>query len=242
MSESDHQQIIKRIWDRYIEEPFRSRVSKQHNPPAISEKSALVVIDLYNLVFEGGDSPVSELIDQYPASCGEFAYRAIEPTNNLIGLFRDRGLPIFFSTKDFERSQRNGNATHRPRNKPKLADYEIYHAIDYRETDTLIKKLRASIFFDTELRSLLDANKTENLFIAGESTSGCVRASVIDAFSIGYRICVVEDCVFDQNMVSHAVNLYDIQHKYGQVLHLSSLELIAKKTEQNVTTAPPGSA
>jgi nicotinamidase-related amidase len=223
MSESKYKST-ERTWDRYIEEPFRSRVTEQHNPPQVTEKSALVVIDLYNLVYEGGDRPVSELIDQYPASCGAFAYRAIEPTNNLIGLFRDRGLPIFFSTKDFARSQRNGNATHRPRNKPKLADYEIYPAIDYRETDTLIKKLRASIFFDTELRSLLDANKTENLFVAGESTSGCVRASVVDAFSHGYRVCVVEDCVFDQNRVSHAVNLYDMHHKYAEVSKLSRIE------------------
>ena len=51
-----------------------------------------------------------------------------------------------------------------------------------------------------------------------------VSASVVDAFSLGYRVCVVEDCVFDQNPVSHAVNLYDIQHKYGQVIELSQLK------------------
>jgi maleamate amidohydrolase len=223
MSESNRQPIDK-VWDQYIEEPFRSRVTEQHDPPQVTEKSALVVIDLYNLVYEGGDRPVSELIDQFPASCGEFAYRAIEPTNKLIALFRDRRLPVFFSTKDFERSQRSGNATHRPRNKPKLADYKIFHAVDYRETDTLIKKLRASVFFETELQNLLAANHTENLFVAGESTSGCVRASVVDAFSLGYRVCVVEDCVFDQNRVSHAVNLYDMHHKYAEVSKLSRIE------------------
>jgi len=223
MSESNRQPTDK-VWDQYIEEPFRSRVTEQHDPPQVTEKSALVVIDLYNLVYEGGDRPVSELIDQFPAACGEHAYRAIEPTNKLIALFRDRRLPVFFSTKDFERSQRNGNATHRPRNKPKLADYEIFHAVDRRETDTLIKKLRASVFFDTELRSFLDANKTKNLFVAGESTSGCVRASVVDAFSLGYRVCVVEDCVFDQNRVSHAINLYDMHHKYAEVSKLSRIE------------------
>jgi maleamate amidohydrolase len=223
MSESKYQPN-ERVWDQYIEEPFRSRVSDQHNPPQIDENSALIVIDLYNLVYEGGDKAVNELIDQYPAACGEHAYRAIEPTNRLITLFRERELPVFFSTKDFERSQRSGNATHRPRNKPKPSDYEIYHAVEYKETDTLIKKLRASVFFDTELQSLLTANYTENLFVAGESTSGCVRASVVDAFSVGYRVCVIEDCVFDQNRVSHAVNLYDMHHKYAQVSKLSRLE------------------
>ena len=219
-----NRQPTNRVWDRYIEEPFRSRVAEQHNPPQITEKSALVVVDLYNLVYEGGDRPVSELIDQFPAACGEHAYRAIEPTNKLINLFRDRGLPVFFSTKDFERSQRTGNATHRPRNVPKPADYEIYPAIDFQPTDVLIKKLRASVFFETSLRAYLEGLSVGDLFVAGESTSGCVRASVVDAFSLGYRVCVVEDCVFDQNMVSHAVSLYDVQHKYGQVSGFSVIE------------------
>lgn len=218
-------QIKNKVWDPYIPELFLSKVDRQRESPQITKNSALLVIDLYNLVFEGGNKPVHEdgLLDRFPATCGEKAYQAIQPINQLIGLFRDRGLPIFFSTKDFEGSQLSGNATHRPRKKSKPSDYEIYHAVDYRETDTLIKKLRASVFFDTELKSLLEANKTENLFVTGESTSGCVRASVVDAFSFGYRVCVVEDCVFDQNRVSHAVNLYDIQHKYGQVTALSEL-------------------
>lgn len=223
MSESN-QKPIERVWDRYIDEPFRSQVSKQDNPPQVTKNSALIIIDLYQLVYEGGNKPVSELIDQFPASCGEYAYRAIEPINRLITLFRDEDLPIFFSTKDFARSQRIGNATHRPRNTPKAEDYELFPAIDFRATDELIKKLRASVFFDTELQSILAANKTERIFIAGESTSGCIRASVIDGFSLGYQVCVVEDCVFDQNRVSHAINLYDIQHKYGQVTELSKLE------------------
>ena len=231
MSESKHKST-ERIWDRYIEEPFRSRVARQPNSCQITEKSALVVVDLYNLVYEGGDRPVSELIDQFPAACGEHAYRAIEPTNKLIALFRDRRLPVFFSTKDFGRSQRSGNATHRPRNVHKPADYEICPAIDFQPTDVLIKKLRASVFFETSLREHLQRLDVGDLFVAGESTSGCVRASVVDAFSLGYRVCVVEDCVFDQNMVSHAINLYDIQHKYGHVSRLSGLESSVTREKQ----------
>ena len=223
MSESNRKPA-ERVWDRYIDEPFRSRVARQANAPQITEKSALIVIDLYNVVYQGGDRPVSALIDQFPASCGEHAYRAIEPTNRLIRLFRDRDLPVFFSTKDFERSQQSGNATHRPRNAPKPEDYEIYPAIDFRATDELVKKLKASVFFKTELHDHLKRLNVDSLVIVGESTSGCVRASVVDAFSLGYQVCVVEDCVFDQNPVSHAVNLYDIQHKYGQVAKRSELE------------------
>ena len=218
--------LKKRVWDPYISEPFLSKVAQQREPTLITKNSALLVIDLYNLVYEGGNRSVQEdgLLDQYPATCGEKAYQAIEPTNQLISLFRDRALPIIFSTKDFEKAQKDGNATLRPRKTAKTEDYKIFPEIDFRPTDKLIKKLRASVFFDTGLNDYLTRLDIDSLFIVGESTSGCVRASVVDAFSLGYRVCVVEDCVFDQNPVSHAVNLYDIQHKYGQVIELSQLK------------------
>ena len=216
----------KRVWDPYIPEPFLSKVARQRKSPQITKNSALLVIDLYNLVFEGGNRSVHEdgLLDRFPAACGEKAYQAIQPTNQLISLFRDNGLPIFFSTKDFEQSQKDGNATLRPRKKAKAEDYQIFPEIDFRPTDNLVKKLRASAFFNTGLNDQLARLNVSNLFIVGESTSGCIRASVVDAFSLGYQVCLVEDCVFDQNPVSHAVNLYDMQHKYGQVIKLSELE------------------
>ena len=216
----------KRVWDPYIPEPFLSKVARQRESPQITKNSALLVIDLYNLVFEGGNRSVHEdgLLDRFPAACGEKAYQAIQPTNQLISLFRDNGLPIFFSTKDFEKSQKDGNATLRPRKKAKAEDYQIFPEIDFRPTDNLVKKLRASAFFNTGLNDQLARLDVANLFIVGESTSGCIRASVVDAFSLGYQVCVVEDCVFDQNPVSHAVNLYDMQHKYGQVTKLLELE------------------
>ena len=219
-------QVKKRVWDPYIPEPFLSKVARQRESPQITKNSALLVIDLYNLVFEGGNRSVHEdgLLDRFPAACGEKAYQAIQPTNQLISLFRDNSLPIFFSTKDFEQSQKDGNATLRPRKKAKAEDYQIFPEIDFRPTDNLVKKLRASAFFNTGLNDQLARLNVANLFIVGESTSGCIRASVVDAFSLGYQVCVVEDCVFDQNPVSHAVNLYDMQHKYGQVTKLLELE------------------
>ncbi len=219
-------QVKKRVWDPYIPEPFLSKVARQRESLQITKNSALLAIDLYNLVFEGGNRSVHEdgLLDRFPATCVEKAYQAIQPTNRLIGLFRENGLPIFFSTKDFEQSQKDGNATLRPRNIAKAEDYQIFPEIDFRPTDNLVKKLRASVFFNTGLNDQLAKLNIASLFIVGESTSGCIRATVVDAFSLGYQVCVVEDCVFDQNPVSHAVNLYDMQHKYSQVIKLSDLE------------------
>ncbi len=174
-------QVKKRVWDPYIPEPFLSKVARQRESPQITKNSALLVVDLYNLVFEGGDRSVHEdgLLDRFPAACGEKAYQAIHPTNQLISVFRDNGLPIFFSTKDFEKSQKDGNATLRPRKKARAEDYQIFPEIDFRPTDNLVKKLRASAFFNTGLNDQLARLNVVNLFVVGESTSGCIRNSRI---------------------------------------------------------------
>lgn len=187
-------------------------------------RPGLLLVDLYNLVFEGGNKPVIELIEKYPASCGEHAHQKICPINRLIAFFRRQELPIWFSTKDYEKSIISGNATHRPRRPPKSHDYEIYHEIDFRQTDIVVKKIRASVFFNTSFRELLKLEEVDCLVVAGESTSGCVRATVVDGFSYEYPIFVIEDCVFDQNPVSHAVNLFDMQLKYASVCSLASFE------------------
>ena len=59
----------------------------------------------------------------------------------------------------------------------------------------------------------------ESLIICGESTSGCVRASTVDAYSYGFHSVVVEECTYDRSMVNHKVNLFDLHHKYADVMH-----------------------
>ena len=68
--------------------------------------------------------------------------------------------------------------------------------------------------------SCLRSMGVDSLLIAGCTTSGCVRASVVDAFSYGYRCFVVEDCVFDRFELSHLVNLFDMNAKYADVITL----------------------
>jgi len=62
-----------------------------------------------------------------------------------------------------------------------------------------------------------------SLIVCGESTSGCVRASVVDAFSNGIHVAIAEECVFDRSMLSHKVNLFDMHHKYGDVMHVDEI-------------------
>jgi nicotinamidase-related amidase len=88
--------------------------------------------------------------------------------------------------------------------------------------DVVIGKLKPSAFFGTPLASYLLELKVDTLIVCGTTTSGCVRASVLDAFSLGYRVAVVEECTFDRGEVSHAINLFDMNAKYADVVSLEA--------------------
>jgi maleamate amidohydrolase len=87
----------------------------------------------------------------------------------------------------------------------------------------VIYKERASAFFGTPLVAHLQMLRVNSLIICGESTSGCVRASTVDAFSYGFHNVVVEECTYDRSMLSHKVNLFDLHHKYADVLHVEEV-------------------
>jgi maleamate amidohydrolase len=98
------------------------------------------------------------------------------------------------------------------------------HEIEPRAGELVIRKQKPSAFFGTPLIPYLVSLKVDSLIFMGTTTSGCVRASVIDAFSNNYRCTIVEDGSFDRFEVSHAVNLFDLQAKYADVV--SSAQVI----------------
>jgi nicotinamidase-related amidase len=89
-----------------------------------------------------------------------------------------------------------------------------------REDELVIDKARASAFFGTPIDAYLRRLGIDSLIVAGESTSGCVRATVVDAYSLGFDVMVVEEATFDRVSVSHKVNLFDMHHKYATVVSL----------------------
>ena len=89
--------------------------------------------------------------------------------------------------------------------------------------EVVIYKERASGFFGTPLIAHLRQAGADSLIIFGESTSGCVRASTVDAYSYGFHNVVVEECTYDRSMLSHKVNLFDLHHKYADVMHIEKV-------------------
>jgi hypothetical protein len=82
----------------------------------------------------------------------------------------------------------------------------------------VLAKTASSAFFDTPLMSHLHGLGIDTLIVGGESTSGCVRASVVDAASYRFRTIVVEECVYDRHEAAHAINLFDMDQKYADVI------------------------
>ena len=82
----------------------------------------------------------------------------------------------------------------------------------------MITKNYASAFFGTSLASVLTAEGVDTVVIVGCSTSGCVRATAVDAVQYGFRTIVIRDCVGDRHQAPHEANLFDIDSKYGDVV------------------------
>ena len=144
---------------------------------------ALLAIDLYELVYQGGAKPVAELYKTYASSCGEHAYAAIEPTKRLFAAARAAGLPIFYSTGDMRSESKPDfvGATKRVKASIDAADYAIRPEFKPQKGDVVITKQRASAFYGTPLAAHLTQLGVQTVIVCGESTSGCVRASAVDA-------------------------------------------------------------
>jgi maleamate amidohydrolase len=194
----------------------------------VGPNPALLIIDLYNLSYYGGPKPVSDVVKEFPSACGVNAFNAIEPTKKLIAAARTAKLPIFYTTGDTRAASKPGaiSATNRRSASMKPQDMEIWPDFAPLPGDVVITKQRASGFYGTPLTAHLTQLGVTSLIVIGTSTSGCVRASAVDAYSNGYHVTMAEECCFDRSDLSHKINLFDLHHKYADVMKTN--EIIAQ--------------
>lgn len=197
---------------------------------------ALLCIDLYNSAYRGGPRPPAEIEADAPGTCGIYAHRAIEPTKKLIAASRAAGIPIFYCTSDIRANSRPSGAVATravKRKPPRPDDNDIYHEFAPQDGDVVILKQRASAFQGTPIVSHLSLLGVRSLIVCGESTSGCVRASVVDAYSSGFHVSLVEECTYDRVELSHKVSLFDMHHKYADVMKVDEVVAhLAKMVKQ----------
>ncbi len=201
----------------------------------VGAKPALIAIDLYKKVYAGGPGPVVEINRKHRGACGDYAWNAIAPTMRLFAAARAAGCPVLYTTSN---SNPRVSATNRQK---KAGEREPADGAEIKEEfaphpeDMVIRKERASGFFGTPMVAHLNKLGVESIIMCGESTSGCLRASAVDAFSYGYHVVVAEECCFDRSLISHKIALFDLHHKYCDVMHTD--EIIAQLAARGTARA-----
>ncbi|WP_424930005.1 isochorismatase family protein [Amaricoccus tamworthensis] len=182
-------------------------------------RTALIIVDFVNgfidpEVFGGGNTR-----------------DAAEATVPVLEAFRARNLPVVFTRIVYADDGSDAGiwCEKVPRLRELTDSSPASHVIDMlkpRAGETVIRKTQASAFFDTNLGSLLRGLNVDAVAVAGATTSGCVRATVVDAISANFRPTVITDCVGDRALGPHEANLFDMRQKYANLVTSGELDAL----------------
>ncbi len=183
----------------------------------LGESPAILVVDMTRS-FTDPDHPV-----------GSDQTVALEAIGRLLAAARARQLPIIYTTLAFLDQTRD--AATWGQKMPALralrvddaASMEIDPRIAPGPDDFVLNKRAPSAFFGTGLVSMLIPMRIDTLIVAGCATSGCIRATVVDGLSYGYRVAVPAACVADRATGPHDANLFDMDSKYADVMQLDEV-------------------
>lgn len=224
-----------RVWERYLSPQDKADIArrKRHNTVGFGQRPGLLLVDLYRAVFGDRPRPLLEVTDEWPASCGLAAWDAVPHIKRLLSAARDAEIPIVHITMltgtgvDGWGVPKGGRAVGRgelPAHLRGRSDlYEIIPEVGPLPGETLIRKASPSAFWGTPLTAHLSQLELDTLIVCGESTSGCVRATVVDACTNRYKVIVAEEGVFDRHEACHAISLFDMNQKYADVLPVNEI-------------------
>lgn len=196
----------------------------------LGQRPALLVVDATWAFCGDRPQPILEAIGRWPNACGEAAWNAVGVIDTLARAFRAAGRPVFYTAGGYRADKqdmgswlwkhvRSAEDTPAPAgDRPPLNPDEVVAPIAPQPQDWLIRKQKPSAFFGTPLQSHLTLLGVDSVVVTGGTTSGCVRATVVDAFSANYRVAVVEQGCFDRSETSHAISLLDMHAKYADVV------------------------
>jgi maleamate amidohydrolase len=179
-------------------------------------RPAVLVVDLH----------VAFTDPRYPLGRLPMVQVATDNTARLLALARSRGVPVakcytaYGSERDMPRWKIADVHDHfyygDPSNEP---DPRVHDA----QYDFTFVKNAPSMFFHTPLITFLAKQQVDTVVVTGCTTSGCVRATVVDAFSYGFRVVVPEDCVGDVDDGPHRQNLEDVGRRYADVVRMDEV-------------------
>lgn len=159
-----------------------------------------------------------------PLARGKMAVRAVKQIARLLSKAREKGVPIVYTTGLNSVSNIvSPGISRKVLVHPGPRENMIVSGIKPKSGDVVLPKGKASIFFGTPMLSILNHFGIDTLIVTGAMTSGCVRASVVEAASYDYYVAVPEECVADRAELPHQVNLFDMHMKYADVIPLSEV-------------------
>lgn len=232
-------------WERYLSDRDRSVIaaSGYGAPMGLGQRPALVIVDVtYNFCGRRPE-PIEESVTEWHNSCGEEAWAAVDKIAELRSIFHAKRLPVFYTTRQepgqgpfFEGRWKDKNPRFVSEGLP--ADRNMIVAeIAPTERDIVIEKMKPSGFYGTPLAGYLIDLGVDSIVVCGVATSGCVRATVVDAVSLNFKTAVIEECTFDRCEASHWVSLFDMDCKYADVLSLEEFASASTAYEAGVFDA-----
>jgi maleamate amidohydrolase len=193
----------------------KSMPNLENEALGLTENSALLVVDMIN-GFTDSACPLG-------TDCPDVVSANVE----LLMAFRDRGLPIFFTTVVYDNDQQATVFRHKVPALNVLQRGSHWVSIDAAmgrlETEPLIEKHWPSAFHETDLDGQLRALSVDSLVVTGLTTSGCVRASAVDGLQNNYQVVVAKEAVGDRNPAAHEANLFDLNAKYADVMSVAEI-------------------
>ena len=206
----DDRGLSSSVLQDYREKGLAGRVGFGRRP-------AVLVVDFIT-GFTDPQSPLGSVLDD-----------EVQATAQLLELARSLGLPIFLTTTVYEPSMVDAGLF--VRKVPALAELQAgseWVRVDPRlgrqPSEPILEKRYASAFFATHLAATLVSARCDTVIVCGCTTSGCVRATVVDALQHGFRAIVPRQCVGDRAPAQHEANLIDIDGKYGDVEELQTVQ------------------
>ncbi|MGK2229723.1 isochorismatase family protein [Devosia sp.] len=229
-------------------EPYLSERDKQHDLQwgkkelsGFGSKPALVLVDMYYSVVGLKREPIFESMKMWPGSTGLEGWAAVDKTAELLAVARETGVPVVHI-----KGLNNGMKpwVHRKRGpssltpEMRLKGEQICDEVAPIAGEVVIEKTAPSAFQGTPLAFHLISMGIDTVIVCGESTSGSVRASVVDAATHRFKVGVVSDCVYDRTEASHFMNLYDMHQKYSDVVDAEIAKAYFRKNASSEQQAP----
>jgi maleamate amidohydrolase len=217
------------IWNEFLTERDKAVFSAAGYGAraGFGKRPALLVIDVsYAFTGDKPGEPILESIKRWRNSCGAESWISIGHIKKLIDKAHDKQLPVIYTTgvrrPDMWDSggwtRKNTRSMEAPKTASNRHGYEIVDEIAPSPKDLVIYKQKPSGFFGTPMTGYLTQLGCDSVVVTGTTTSGCVRATVVDAFSYNYRVAMVEEGCFDRSQASHAMTLCDLGAKYADIV------------------------